>query len=207
MHLWPCANPDTWAKEGRSVYVNKAYDMFFFGDMACGGPHELWFLHTIVNKSTRESKNADDNARARFLHDINRIEHFALSWEIWLRCLGPYPLWLQKLPQLKALTVILSHVHGFSSEVIPKFRNITPGTVRARCAGYILRLMEGDLDASYKSCWRIRVPQLNALAAVGFDDDDENSEDDLWYLKHLEFERFWIRVWRFKLVRMGLVER
>lgn len=56
--LWPCANPDTWAKEGRSVYVNKAYDMFFFGDMACGGPHEFWFLHTIVNKSTRESKNA-----------------------------------------------------------------------------------------------------------------------------------------------------
>jgi hypothetical protein len=171
--------------------VNKAYDIFFFGDMACGGPHEFWLLHTIVNKSKRESMDADDNARARFLHDINSIRHIAVNWETWLRCLGPYTepaRWLQTLPQLKALTVILLHVHGFSSEVIPKFRNITPGTVRARCADYILRLMEGDLDASYKSCRRIKVLQLDVLAAVGFDDDDENSEDDLWYLQHLEFE-------------------
>ncbi|KAH8587501.1 hypothetical protein B0O99DRAFT_396533 [Bisporella sp. PMI_857] len=34
--LWPCANPDTCAKYKRSIYVNKAYDIFFFGDMACG---------------------------------------------------------------------------------------------------------------------------------------------------------------------------
>jgi hypothetical protein len=135
--------------------------------------------------------NADDNARARFLHDINGIQHISLNWETWLRCLGRYTepaLWLQTLPQLKALTVILLHVHGFSSEAIPKFRNITPGTVRVRCADYILRLMKGDLDASYKSCRQINVLQLDVLAAVGFDDDDENSEDDLWYLQHLEFE-------------------
>jgi hypothetical protein len=48
--------------------------------------------------------------------------------------------------------------------------------------------MEGDLEATYKSCWRIRVPRLNVLAAVGLDADDENSEDDLWYLEHLEFD-------------------
>ncbi|KAH8651941.1 hypothetical protein BGZ60DRAFT_549610 [Tricladium varicosporioides] len=190
--LWPCANPDTCAKDERSIYVNKAYDIFFFADMACGGPHEFWFLHTIVNKSTRESMNADDNARARFLHNINGIQLIALNWEMWLRCLGSYPKpapWLQNLPQLKALTVILLHVHSLSSEeVIPTFWNITPGMVWARCADHILRLMEGDLDATYMSYWRIRVPRLNALAAVGFHDDDENFEDDLWYLKHLEFD-------------------
>jgi hypothetical protein len=46
---------------------------------------------SIVNKSTKESMNADDNARARFLHDINGIRHLALNWETWLRSLGPYP--------------------------------------------------------------------------------------------------------------------
>jgi hypothetical protein len=125
---------------------------------------------------------ADDNARARFLHDINGIQHIALNWETWLRYLGPYPgpaLWLQNLPQLKTLTVVLLHIYGFSSEVIPKFRDITPGTVRARCADHILRLIGGDLDATYMPCWRIRAPRLNALAAVGSDDDDKNSEDDL----------------------------
>jgi hypothetical protein len=40
-----------------------------------------------------------------------------------------------------------------SSEVIPKFRNITPGIMLARCADSILlKLIEGGLDATYKSC-------------------------------------------------------
>ncbi|KAH6667262.1 hypothetical protein B0J14DRAFT_187045 [Halenospora varia] len=145
--LWPCANLDTCAKDERSIYVNKAYDIFFFGGMACGGPHEFWFLHTIVNKSTRESMNADDNARARFT--INGIQHIALNWETWLRCLGPYPepaRWLQNLPQLKALTVILLHVHSFSSKVIPKFQNITP-----------------DLDATYKSLLADKSPTAQRI--------------------------------------------
>jgi hypothetical protein len=132
---WGVAYPKNFVPSGKVVYINKAYDRVYFPDKFFGSS---WFLDLLQQPPRQETGSwryeIETSALREYVDQLNGIQNIAIPWRRLLDLLSirDHTLpWLQSLPSLRELTIIVGSTEKERRGKPVRFLPIAPGTVRA----------------------------------------------------------------------------
>lgn len=194
--LWPCANPVTYGRNGANIYVNKAHDIFYFGDRQVD---DFWLLDATMVEALDE---VDGTAIANFLDIMDGVRNIGMDLEIYLcarwdedddhECrlmwLGNF---LMSNPQFQQLTLGIRNPNRGKAPLHDNFklRDITPGTIRFDCSKFVSEIAHEDLATFLKifppqPLFPWKLPELRVID-LSLSGRNQNSAKDLIYLQNI----------------------
>jgi hypothetical protein len=130
---WGATYPKNFVPSGKVAYINKVYDTVYFADRS-------WFLD-LLQHPPRQDKGSwryemETRASRKYADQLNGIRNIAIPWRRLIAFLiSDHTMpWLQNLPSLKELIVIVGSTEEERREKPVRFSPIEPDTVRAASA-------------------------------------------------------------------------
>ncbi len=193
--LWPCANPVTYSRNGANIYVNKAHDIFYFGDREV---EDFWLLDATMCETL---DYVDETAISNFLDIMHGIRNIGMDWEIYSEAEWDYDddqqcrlMWLGHFlmsnPHFRQLTLGIRNPNRGRAPLHNNFklRDITPGTIRFHCSKVVSELARDDL-VTFQELFPLRpfrweLPELRVID-LSPSSRNENSAKDLVYVRNI----------------------
>jgi hypothetical protein len=134
---WGATYPGDFVPSGKVAYINRVYDTVYFADRS-------WFLD-LLQHPPRQDKGSwryelETRASRDYVDQLDGIRNIAIPWRRLVAFLiSDHTMsWLQNLPSLKELIVLVGSTEKERREKPVQFSPIEPDTVRAASAEKLL---------------------------------------------------------------------
>jgi hypothetical protein len=142
---WGASYAKNYVQSGRVAYINKIHDVVYFADKPCGHFGMFWFLELLRYLNYERGSRGNDYkmealALQQYADQFSGIQNVAMSSQkLYTLLHADYNIqWLQCLPSLKELTIIVGSTEKEGCGKPVRISPIKPGTVRAASASLLL---------------------------------------------------------------------
>jgi hypothetical protein len=183
---WEKPNPKLFSRTRKTVYVNKAFDIFYFENYyTC-----YWFLDLLCHN--KEVLPREQSALQYYLDQFSGIRNLAFHCGQW-NYLMTYEYtslqWLRHLPSLRVLTIVIdiqsnNHWRRAAQPGKRHFVSVTPNTVRAESEKIIVWFWRKHLERLYLKYPEYVIPEVEVVSYSA--EDDCSSQEDQAFRKELD---------------------
>jgi hypothetical protein len=191
---WEKSNPKPFSRIRKTVFVNKAYDVFYFDNYYT----RYWFLdllcHNRFASPTEQVLQREQSALHYYIDQFSGIRNLAMDWPQWIH-LMMYSRnrleWLRHIPSLRVLTIVID-IQNFPHWMRVgqpgkqlQFGPVTPNTVRAESGKIIVWFWQKYLDKLLLKYPEYVIPDVEVVSHY-YAKDDCSSEADRRFRVHLD---------------------
>jgi len=191
---WEKPNPKPFSRTRKTVYVNKAYDVFYFDEYYM----RYWFLdllcHNRFAAPTEQDLQRKQSALDYYYDQFSGIRNLAMDWPQWIYLMiHSYSSlhWLRHLPSLRVLTIVIdvqNRKHWMRVAQPGKhllFVPVAPNTVRAESEKILVWFWGKFLEEFHLKYPEYVIPEVEVVS-YHYAEDDCSSEADHRFKANLD---------------------